>query len=211
VEKVVVVDRPGSPQTALVAYGLGVPRSTPDLLAIQLMNYTLGASFGSRINMNLREVHGYTYGANSRFALYREGGPFTAGGLVKTDVTAAAAKEMLMELNRIGTEPPTEAELKMAREASIQSIPAQFETTDATAGAMTSLFLYDRPLDYYATLPEGYRKVTPAEVETAAKTEVHPGSLLIVAVGDKGKIDAGLKDVNLAPMEYADPSGNLLP
>jgi zinc protease len=210
-EKVVVVDRPGSPQTALIAYGLGVPRSTPDLLALQLMNYTLGASFGSRINMNLREVHGYTYGANSRFALYRAGGPFTAGGLVKTDVTAEAAKEMMMELNRIGKEPPTEAELKMARDSSIQSIPAQFETTEATAGAMTSLFLYDRPLDYYATLPDGYRKVTPAEVETAAKTEVHPGNLLIVAVGDKGKIDAGLKDANLAPLEYADPSGNLLP
>jgi zinc protease len=211
VEKVVVADRPGSPQTALVAFGLGVPRSTPDLLALQLMNYTLGGSFGSRINMNLREVHGYTYGANSRFALYREGGPFTAGGLVKTDVTAAAAKEMMMELNRIGTEPPTAAELKMARDSSIQSIPALFETTGATAGAMSSIFLYNRPLDYYATLPEGFRKVTPEEVEAAAKTRVHPGNLLIVAVGDKSKIDAGLKAANLAPMEYADPSGNLLP
>jgi zinc protease len=211
VEKVVIVDRPGSPQTALVAFGLGVPRSTPDLLPLQLMNYTLGGSFGSRINMNLREVHGYTYGANSRFSLYREGGPFVAGGLVKTDVTADAAKEMMMELHRIGKEPPTEAELKMARDSSIQSIPAQFETTEATAGAMTSIFLYDRPLNYYATLPEGFAKVTPEEVEKAAQTRVHPDNLLIVAVGDKGKIDAGLKDANLAPIEYADPSGNLLP
>jgi len=211
VEKVVIVDRPGSPQTALMAFGLGVPRSTPDLLPLQLMNYTLGGSFGSRINMNLREVHGYTYGANSRFSLYREGGPFVAGGLVKTDVTADAAKEMMMELHRIGKEPPTEAELKMARDSSIQSIPAQFETTEATAGAMTSIFLYDRPLNYYATLPEGFAKVTPEEVEKAAQTRVHPDNLLIVAVGDKGKIDAGLKDANLAPIEYADPSGNLLP
>jgi len=211
VEKVVVVDRPGSPQTALFAFGLGVPRSTPDLLALQLMNYTLGGSFGSRINMNLREVHGYTYGANSRFSLYRAGGPFIAGGLVKTDVTAPAAKEMMMELNRIGTEPPTESELKMARDASIQSIPAQFETTGATAGAMSSIFLYNRPLDYYATLPAAFAKVMPEEVETAAKSRVHAGNLLIVAVGDKAKIDSGLKEVNLAPIEYADPSGNLLP
>ena len=210
-QKVIIVDRPGSPQTALVAFGLGVPRSTPDLLALQLMNYTLGGSFASRINMNLREVHGYTYGANSRFSLYREGGPFVAGGLVKTDVTAEAAKEMMMELHRIGKEPPTEAELKMARDSSIQSIPAQFETTDATAGAMSSIFLYDRPLNYYATLPEGFAKVTPQEVEKAAQTRVHPDNLLIVAVGDKSKIDAGLKDANLAPIQYADPSGNLLP
>ena len=73
--KIVIADKPGSPQTALFAYGLGVPRTTPDLEALQLMNYTLGASFASRINMNLREVHGYTYGARSGYSLYREGGP----------------------------------------------------------------------------------------------------------------------------------------
>ena len=209
--KIVIVDKPGSPQTSLTAFGIGLPRSTPDLLPLTLMNYTLGASFGSRINMNLREVHGYTYGARSGYALYREGGAFTAGGLVKTDVTAPAAKELMLELRRIQTEPPTEAELKMAREASIQSIPAQFETTNASASAITSIFLYHRPLDYFATLPERYRAVTPAEVEKAAKMEVHPENLLILAVGDKAKIDAGLKEANIAPIEYADPSGNLLP
>jgi zinc protease len=210
-QKLVLVDKPGSPQTALFVYGLGVPRSTPDLLALEMMNYTLGASFGSRINMNLREVHGYTYGASSRYALYREGGPFAAGGLVKTDVTAAAAKELIAELKRIQTEPPSAAELKMARDSSIQSIPAQFETTTATAAAVSSLFLYNRPLDYFATLPERYARVTAEEVEQAAKSRVNPGHLLIVAVGDKAKIEAGLKEAGLAPIEYADPSGNLLP
>jgi zinc protease len=205
--KVVVVDKQGSPQTALYAYGLGVPRSIPELEALQLLNYTLGASFGSRINMNLREVHGYTYGASSRYALYREGGPFVAGGLVKTDVTAAATKELMAELKRIQTEPPTAEELKMARDASVQSIPAQFETTNATAAAVSTIFIYNRPLDYYAKLPEAYRKVTPEEVEKAAKTQVHPDQLVIVEAGDKTKIDAGLKELGL-PVEYADPSGN---
>ena len=208
--KMVLVDKPGSPQTALFAYGLGLPRSTPDLQPLQLMNYTLGASFGSRINMNLREVHGYTYGANSRYALYREGGPFTAGGLVKTDVTAAATKELMTELKRIQTEPPTAEELKMAREANIQSIPAQFETTGATAGAMSSLFLYNRPLDYFATLPEAYAKVTPEAVEKVAKGDVHPDNLILVEVGDKAKIEAGLKELGI-PIEYRDASGNIIP
>jgi zinc protease len=208
--KIVLVDKPGSPQTALSAIGLGVPRTTPELQAIQMMNYTLGASFGSRINMNLREVHGYTYGARSTYALYREGGPFTAGGLVKTDVTGPATKELLTELKRIQTEPPTETELKMARDASIQSLPAQFETTNATAAAMSSIFLYNRPLDYFATLPEAFRAVTPAEVEKEAKSNVHPDQLLILEVGDKVKIEPGLKELGI-PIEYADPSGNLIP
>jgi zinc protease len=205
--KIVIADKPGSPQTALFAYGIGVPRSTPDLEALQLMNYTLGASFASRINMNLREVHGYTYGARSGYSLYREGGPFTAGGLVKTDVTAAATKELMLELRRIQTEPPTAEELKAARESSIQSLPGQFETTSATAGATSSLFIYNRPLDYYAKMPERYASVTPAEVEKAAKNLVHPDQLLIVEAGDKAKIDASLKELNI-PIVYSDPSGN---
>jgi zinc protease len=209
--RLVLVDKPGSPQTALFAYGFGVPRSTPDLQALQMMNFTLGASFGSRVNMNLREVHGYTYGARTTYSLYREGGPFLAGALVRTDVTAPATKELLLELKRIQTDPPTPEELKMARDANIQSIPAQFETTGATAGAVSSLFVYNRPLNYFATLPDAFRAVTPEAVEKVAKTDVHPDHLLIVAVGDKAKIEASLKELNLAPIEYADASGNPLP
>jgi zinc protease len=212
--KLVIVDKPGSPQTALSAYGLGVPETTPDREALELMNYTLGASFGSRINMNLREVHGYTYGASSRYAFYRGGGPFIAGGLMKTDVTKAATKELIGELRRIQTEPPTAEELKMARDASMQSIPAEFETTNATAGAMASIFLYDRPLDYFAKLPEKFESVTPEEVEKAAKTEVHPEQLLIIEAGDKAKIEPGLKELGQEmglPIVYADTSGNPIP
>jgi zinc protease len=161
--------------------------------------------------MNLREEHGYTYGANSRYSLYRGGGAFQAGGLVKTDVTAAAAKELMAELRKIQTTPPTEAELKAARDASIQSIPASFETTYASASAITSIFLYNRSLDYFSKLPEKFRAVTPADVEAAAKSEVHPENLLIIAAGDKSKIEAGLKEANIAPVVYADALGNLLP
>ncbi len=85
---VVIVDKPGAPQTMLVVFGFGVPASSPDADALDVLNYTLGGSFGSRINMNLREEHGYTYGASSTFRNYRESGIFFAGSLVRTDVTA---------------------------------------------------------------------------------------------------------------------------
>jgi zinc protease len=206
--RIALVDKPGAPQTALIAYGLGVPITTPDLQAIQVMNYTLGGAFASRINMNLREVHGFTYGANSIFSFYRDGGPFLAGGLVKTDVTAPAMQQLMLELKRIQSAPPTEAEVKEAKIARVQSLPGQFETTAATANAMASIFLYKRPLDYYATLPASYLAVTPDAVERVAKTDIHPDHLIIVAVGDKAKIESSLKELNLAPIEYIDATGN---
>ncbi len=86
------------------------------------MNYTLGGSFASRINMNLREVHGYTYGARSLFSEYRDGGLFQAGGLVRTDVTALAAKELMAEINKFAVKPSTPEELAAAKEASVQSL-----------------------------------------------------------------------------------------
>jgi zinc protease len=206
--RIALVDKPGAPQTALVAYGLGVPVTTPDLQTIQVMNYTLGGAFASRINMNLREVHGFTYGANSLFSFYRDGGPFLAGGLVKTDVTAPATQQLMLELKRIQSEPPTEAEVKEAKIARVQSLPGQFETTNATANAMAGIFLYKRPLDYYATLPASYLAVTPQDVERVAKSDIHPNHTIIVAVGDRTKIEPSLKELNLAPIELVDASGN---
>jgi zinc protease len=205
--RIALVDKPGAPQTAIIAYSLGVPVTTPDLQAIQVMNYTLGGAFASRINMNLREVHGYTYGANSLFSFYRDGGPFLAGGLIKTDVTAPAVQQLMLEIKRIQTEPPTEAELKQAKEARVQSLPGQFETTNATAAAMANIFLYKRPLTYYATLPDAYRAVTAQDVERVAKSDIHPNHTIIVAVGDRTKIETPLKDLNLAPIELVDPTG----
>jgi zinc protease len=206
--RIALVDKPGAPQTALVVYGFGVPVTTPDLQTIQVMNYTLGGAFASRINMNLREVHGFTYGANSIFATYRDGGAFYAGGLIKTDVTAPATQQLMLELKRIQSDPPTEAEVKEAKIARVQSLPGQFETTNATANAMASIFLYKRPLNYYANLPAAYLAVTPDAVERVAKTDLHPDHLIIVAVGDRSKIEPSLKELNLAPIELVDPTGN---
>jgi zinc protease len=207
---VVIVDKPGAPQTSLSAIGFGVPANSPDIQTLQVMNYVLGGSFASRINMNLREVHGYTYGANSQYPFYRSGGNFTAGGLVRTDVTGPAAKELMSEIKRFPSNPPTEAELKEAKDARVQSLPGQFETDGAIAGSISSLFLYDRPLDYYATLPAKYRAVTPADVARVTATDLHPDNLIIVAVGDRAKIETQLKEANLGPVEVRDINGNLV-
>jgi zinc protease len=207
---IVVVDKPGSSQTALFAFGVGLPISTPDLQAVEEMNYTLGAGFHSRINMKLREQDGYTYGADSKFLFYRAGGLFRAGGLIRTDATAAAAKDLIAQIADISSDPPTAVELKEARDALMQSIPAEFESNYAAAATTSSLYLYGRPLDYFSTLPERYRSVSLADAARVAKEDVHPENLIIVAVGDRAKIEPGLRETQLGPIESRSVGGAVL-
>jgi len=204
---IVIVDKPDAPQTALLAYGLGVPENSPDTEALSIMNYTLGGSFASRINMNLREEHGYTYGASSRFAQYRDGGNFFAGALVRTDVTAPAAKEMMQEIRTFPTKPSTEEELSAAKEATMRSLPGRFETTSALAGALGEIFLYDRPLDYYAQLPGKYNSISQADIARVAQQYLHPDQLILVTAGDRAKIEPDLKNAGLGPVEVRDITG----
>ncbi len=204
---VVIVDKPGAPQTALFAFGVGVPANAPEYPTIRVANYTLGGSFASRINMNLREQHGYTYGAQSQYQGYRAGGQFLAGGLVRTDVTAPAAKELMAEIKNFPSHPPTEAELTAAKTALAQALPGQFETMGATATAVGTIFLYDRPLDFYATLPAKYNAVTSADVARVTQEDLHPDQLVIVAAGDRTKIEPSLKDAGLGPVEVRDING----
>src|SRR5271163_3859883 len=208
--KVVIVDKPGAPQTVLLTFGQGVPRSTPDYPAVEVMNSVLGGLFSSRINMNLREKNGYTYGAFSGFSFYRDGGPSYSGALVRTDVTAPAAKELFFELNRIRTDPPTAAELKLAQDYELRSLPGQFETVDNTGGLISDLFTYKLANSYYKDLPSQYLKLTPDAVEKAALDYIHPDNLILVAVGDRAKIESGLEKLDLGPIELRDESGDLV-
>jgi len=206
--KVVIVDKPDSPQTALFAIGLGVPRNTPDHAAIEEMNATLGGLFSSRINMNLREKHGYTYGAFSGFAFNREGGPFFAGAQVRTDVTGPAATALFAELDRIHTDPPTAEELTLAKNNALRSLPGSFETVDSESGLMAGLFVYDLPMDYFATLPARFEAVTSTDVAQVAAKYIHPDHVIVLAVGDRAKIEPQLEKANLGPIELRDESGN---
>jgi zinc protease len=206
--KVIIVDKPGSPQTVLIAFGLGVPRSTPDYPSLLIMNDVLGGLFSSRLNMNLRETHGYTYGAVSRFSFDRFGGPVFAGAQVRTDVTAPAAKELFAELDRITTDPPTAAELKLAQDSQMRSIPGQFETAQGTSARMAQLFVFKLPDNYFAMLPGRFAAVQPQQVTQAAIDHIHSKQMILVAVGDRAKIEPGLKELNLGPIEYRDAMGN---
>ena len=206
--KIVIVDKPGAPQTALVAFGEGIPRSTSEYAAVDVMNSVLGGLFSSRINMNLRENNGYTYGAFSQFQFYKDGGVFYSGAQVRTDVTAPAAKELFGELDRIRTDPPTAAELKLAEDSELHSLPGQFETVDDTTSLIAGLFTYDLPNTYYKTLPSEYLKLTPESVEKTAIEYVHPGNLVVVAVGDRARIEPGLEKLNLGPIEIRDANGD---
>jgi zinc protease len=191
----------------LAAFGLGVQRSTPDYPSLLIMNDVLGGLFSSRINMNLREQHGYTYGAFSEFNFNRFGGTFFAGASVRTDVTALSAKELFSELERISKEPPTAKELRLAQEAQIRSMPGQFETAQGTSNRMGQLFVFKLPDNYYAALPGQFEAVTPQQVTQAAADHIRPQQMVVIAVGDREKIEAGLKELNLGPIEYRTPMG----
>ena len=199
--KILIVDKPGSPQTALLTFGVGIDRKSPDYPAVSVMNTMLGGLFSSRINMNLREEHGYTYGAFSLYRFYRGTGPFIAGAQVRQDVTAPAAEQLFKELDGIQTRPLTDAELRMAKDSIIRSLPGNFESARDVNGQLANLWSFGLPLDYYTRLPAQIEAVTSADAQAAAAKYVHPDNLLVIAVGDKSKIETGLKDLKLGPVE----------
>lgn len=204
---IALIDKPGAPQTALYTFAPGVAASSPDYAPVQIANYILGGSFGSRINMNLREVHGYTYGAQSAFRQYRGGGLFLTGGLIRTDATAPATKELMGEITRFPTALVTDEELTSAKRGVIQSLPGDFATTEAMAGALRSIYVYDRPLNFYSTVPAKLEAVTAADVQRVAQTYTHPDHLVIVTAGDRKKIEEALKDLKLGKVEVFDKDG----
>jgi zinc protease len=210
VRTVILVDKPGSPQTTLMAFGLGVPRNTPDYATVTELNSILGGLFSSRINMNLREKNGFTYGAFSGFSFYRGGGPFFAYAPVRTDVTAPAARELFSELTNIQTTPATPDELKLAKDHALRSLPGSFETVGSESGLMAQLFVYNLPNDYFQKLPAAFEAVTAEAVAKAAQDYIHPQNMVVVAVGDRAKIQADLEKLNLGPIELRDESGDLV-
>jgi zinc protease len=191
--RTLIVDRGAAPQTALRVGMVGVSRATPDYVPLMVMNNALGGMFSSRINMNLREKNGYTYGASSGFGFRRGPGPFLVGSSVRTDVTAPAVREIFSELRRMRDTLVTPAELTLARDALSRSLPGQFETTGSVAASGGSLFAYDLPLDYYSKLPAQIDAVTAEDVQRVAKQYLQPEKMVTVAVGDAAKIEAPLK------------------
>ncbi len=196
---VYLVDKPAAAQSVLVVGQVGLPRSTPDYFSITVMNTILGGQFSSRINLNLREKRGYTYGARSSFAFRQGAGPFKAEGAVRTEVTRDALSELVKELNDIaGARPASDDELAFARDRLIKGFPGRFETTFGIAGALADLVVYHLPDDYLARYRREIEAVSLADVHRVARKYIDPDRLVILVVGDRSKIEPELKSLPYA-------------
>ena len=205
-----VVDKPGAPQTALAVVAPGPFASVPDAAATQLMNAALGGLFTSRINTQLREVKGYTYGIYSGFTMGRERGQFGIRGSVRTDVTGAALADMWQEIAGMRAKPMGAAELGRVRNAQLLSLPGLFDTNLAVVAGYAGNWSWGLPLTAITDLPRQYGAVTSAAALKAAQQHLDPAQLIVVAVGDKASIVPQLEAIGRKP-ELRDTEGRPLP
>jgi zinc protease len=188
---------------------MGVERATPDYPALNVMDSILGGLFSSRINLNLREAHGYTYGASSQFVFRRTAGPFLVATGVRTDVTEPAVNEILKELKRAQSADFTPDEITLARDSITRSLPAQFETSPSMTATTANTFIYDLGLDYYAKIGARINGVTTDQIKAAAQKYVQPDRMVVIAVGDRAKIGPGLQRLRLGATEVRNADGTL--
>lgn len=202
---VYLIDKPGAAQSQIRIGWIGVARSTPDYFAIRVLNTILGGAFTSRLNTNLREVHGYAYGAGSSFDMRVGAGPFFAAAGVQTDKTAEALKEFFLELSRIH-EPIAADELQKAKNYLSLQMPRNFETERGAANALAQLYVYNLPADYFQTYADRVRAVTAADVKRAADRYIQPDKFAVVIVGDRKAIESGVKGLGLGPVTIVQPA-----
>lgn len=202
-----VVGKPDSSQSELRVGHLSVPRSHPDYHALSVMNAILGGLFNSRLNLNLRETHAYTYGAFSHFDWRRHASSFEAATAVQSDVTAAAVREILAEIDRMRDEAVRPAELSLAVDYLTGVFPIRFETTAAIANALVTRESYGLPVDYFDSYRGQVAAVTATDVLRVAREHLDPSQLQIVAVGDPDLACADLEALHLGPVHQYDASG----
>jgi zinc protease len=202
-DRIAIVHRPAAAQSELRIGHIGVPRRTPDYHALLVLNIVLGGQFVSRINMNLREDKGYTYGARTSFDFRRGAGPFALMASVQSEVTIDAIIEALNELQAIrGDRPVTAAELQTGRAALTRGYPRNFETAEQISRGAAQLALYELPDDYFSTFVPKVLAVDEAAVTNAAARYIDPARFVTVIVGDREKVAPGVARLNMgAPAE----------
>jgi predicted Zn-dependent peptidase len=197
-DRLAIVHRQGAAQSELRIGQVAAARRTDDYHALLVLNMVLGGQFISRVNMNLREAKGYTYGARTAFDFRRGRGPFVLQVGVQTEVTADALREALSEISGIRTDRPvTDTELATARAALTRGYPRNFETADQIARAAAQLALYDLSDDYFGQFAPKIAAVDRDAVTRVAQTYLDPGRMLSVVVGDRDRITAPLAALNL--------------
>jgi zinc protease len=204
-----VVDRPNAVQSAIIVGHIGIERKSPDYITATLMNTLFGGYFGSRLNLNLREAKGYTYGAHSRFDARMHAGPFSAGADVRNEVTDAAIEEIIGEIDRIRSTPVGDEELANVKSFVTGNFPIQIETPLQVAQRIISLELFGLEKTYYNTYNSRVMAVTAADIQAAAQSYMHTDRLKIVAAG-RGAL---LRDTlaRFGAVEVYSPDGDLIP
>ena len=192
-----LVDRPGSVQSIIQIGQVGVPRSSPDYFPLFVMNRILGGASSARINLNLREDKGYTYGATSSFSFRRGAGPFTAQAPVQGFSTKESVIEFMKELRGIrGEIPVTQAELDAAKQSIIRGFPRNFETPDQIANGLETIVTYDLPDTYFNSYIERVQAVTLEDINRVANRYLQPDRMAVVIVGDRSKIEQALRSLD---------------
>ena len=203
--RVWVADRPGSVQSEIRVAHVGVERAHPDVFALTVANTLLGGAFTSRLNLNLRERNGFTYGVRSRFTLRRRPGSFQVSTSVGTEVTAPAVREILVELERLVAGGPSSEEVEASRDYIAGVFPLRLETVSQVAGRISEQVIYDLDDDYHSTYRERVRAVTPEDAAAAARRHIRPSEVQIVVVGDAATVTPALEALELGPVEVVAP------
>jgi len=192
-----LVDRPGSVQSVIQIGQVAAPRSSPDYFPLFVMNRILGGASSARINLNLREDKGYTYGASSQFSFRRGAGPFVAAAPVQGFSTKESVTEFMKELRGIrGEMPVTQAELDAAKQSIVRGYPRGFETPDQIANQLELIVTYDLPDTYFNSYIERVQAVSLEDVNRVANRYLQPDRMAVVIVGDRSKIEQGLRSLD---------------
>jgi zinc protease len=198
--RVYLVDKPGAPQSQVRIGWIGVARSTTDYFPLQVLNTILGGAFTSRLNMNLREEHGYSYGAASSFDMRSTAGPFSAMAGVQTDKTKEALEEFFNELNGMLKPIPAD-ELERSKNYVALRFPAGFETTGDISRRLEEAVTYRLPDDYFSNYVQRIQAVNAADVQRVAKQYLDPSRFAVVVVGDLKTVEPAIKSLKLGAVE----------
>jgi zinc protease len=205
--RIILVDRPGSVQSSIVVGQPGFQATDPDYISMVALNQVLGGAFSSRMNANLREKHGYSYGAFTELDLRRGAGAFRLNSEVRTNATDSAVVEAVNEYRRIVAEPVPAPELQSAVNNIVSSFPSTMQTVQGISQSLQGLIIWGLPLDFYTTYREKLSAVGPDDVASTAKARLAPDNVIIVVAGDLSKIEAAIRARNLGTVEVWDPNG----
>ena len=206
---VYLMDRPGSLQSIIFAGHVALPKANPDEIAIETMNNILGGTFTSRVNMNLREDKHWSYGAFTILFGARGQRPFLAYAPVQTDKTKESAVELGKELREVlSSKPITDEETAKAVSNQTLELPGSWETMNAVGGSIADIVRYGLPDNYFQTYAEKVRQLKTPQLSAAAQKLLVPDKLVWVIVGDRSKIEAGIRELNLGEIHLIDSDGN---